>query len=180
MKIDVQKLQQGAETIVLDHSPKYFDIAGDNDYEVLGRIKGQVTFSLVRDKVLMEGNMETSIRMACIRCLKSVDIPIHKSFSLFFIKKQEDHVEDSAVDPEEDDVAYFRGKFIHPDGVIRELLLIDLPEYPLCGDDCRGLCPGCGANLNEEACQCAPTQKAGGAVEEKPSSWKEKIKTLLN
>lgn len=180
MKIDVQKLQQGPETIVLDHSPKYFDLAGDGDYEILGRIKGLVTFSLLRDKVLMEGNLEASIRMDCVRCLKKVEIPIHKSFSLFFIKKQEDYVEDSTVEPDEEDLAYYKGKFIHPDGEIRELLLIDLPEYPLCGDECRGLCPGCGANLNEELCRCASEQKPDdGAMEEKPSNWKEKIKTIL-
>ncbi len=181
VKIDVQKLQQGAEIIVLDHSPKYFDLADGEDYEILGRIKGQVTFSLLQDKVLMEGNLDATFRMDCIRCLKKVEIPIQKSFSMFFIKKQEDYVEDSAVDPDEEDVGFFKGKFIHPDNDIRELLLIDLPDYPLCGDECRGLCPGCGANLNKEPCRCAPEQKPDeGAMEEKASDWKEKIKTILN
>lgn len=40
--------------------------------------------------------------------------------------------------------------------VVRELALLDAPSTPLCSDDCRGLCPSCGANHNEVDCDCAP------------------------
>jgi uncharacterized protein len=38
--------------------------------------------------------------------------------------------------------------------VIREALILAAPEYPLCREDCRGLCPRCGAELNEGPCGC--------------------------
>ncbi len=40
-------------------------------------------------------------------------------------------------------------------GPLREQFLLSVPEYPVCREDCRGLCPGCGANLNVEACRCS-------------------------
>ena len=39
---------------------------------------------------------------------------------------------------------------------LRETLLLELPEIPRCSADCKGLCPSCGANLNEGACSCEP------------------------
>jgi uncharacterized protein len=39
---------------------------------------------------------------------------------------------------------------------IREALILAMPEYPLCREDCRGLCPRCGADLNQGPCACPP------------------------
>ncbi|RKX30915.1 MAG: DUF177 domain-containing protein, partial [Verrucomicrobia bacterium] len=41
---------------------------------------------------------------------------------------------------------------------LREALVLRIPIYPLCREDCRGLCPRCGANLNREQCTCAPEE----------------------
>ncbi len=41
--------------------------------------------------------------------------------------------------------------------VSREAILLDLPLAPLCREDCAGLCPTCGIDLNEGACDCAPS-----------------------
>ena len=39
---------------------------------------------------------------------------------------------------------------------LREVTILSFPSYPLCGQDCRGLCTQCGANLNKGACRCGP------------------------
>ena len=38
--------------------------------------------------------------------------------------------------------------------MVREYVLLDLPEAPLCRDDCAGICPQCGADRNESPCDC--------------------------
>jgi len=38
--------------------------------------------------------------------------------------------------------------------IVREQLLLNIPMRPLCGESCKGLCPHCGANLNETTCGC--------------------------
>jgi uncharacterized protein len=39
--------------------------------------------------------------------------------------------------------------------ILRERVILAVPDYPVCREDCRGLCPSCGANLNETDCNCA-------------------------
>jgi uncharacterized protein len=48
----------------------------------------------------------------------------------------------------------YTGKVIDLDPILREQLLLSLPSYPVCKDDCKGLCPVCGANLNDRECGC--------------------------
>lgn len=42
------------------------------------------------------------------------------------------------------------------ESLAREAIMLELPQAPLCREDCRGLCPVCGADLNEVACSCGP------------------------
>ena len=42
--------------------------------------------------------------------------------------------------------------------VLRDLLLLSWPIAPCCSETCRGLCPTCGTNLNDRACQCGPKE----------------------
>jgi uncharacterized protein len=43
---------------------------------------------------------------------------------------------------------------------VREQVLLQVPQFTLCREECRGLCPTCGADLNEGACECVPEQGA--------------------
>jgi len=46
-------------------------------------------------------------------------------------------------------------------GIVRELIELNLPMKPLCSENCRGLCPLCGMNLNRAACACPPVEPDG-------------------
>ena len=48
----------------------------------------------------------------------------------------------------------YTGKVIDLDPIVREQVLLALPAYPVCNEGCKGLCPVCGANLNERECGC--------------------------
>jgi uncharacterized protein len=62
---------------------------------------------------------------------------------------------------------------IEVDQLVAEQIFLALPVKVLCREDCKGICPGCGANLNEEACLC----KAGGT--QSPFAKLKLIKTGL-
>ena len=55
-----------------------------------------------------------------------------------------------------EDLAYefFDGEVIEIDQLVAEQIFLTLPVKVLCSEECKGLCPGCGANLNDEACRC--------------------------
>jgi uncharacterized protein len=64
---------------------------------------------------------------------------------------------------------------------LREVIMAELPELPLCRPDCRGLCPGCGVNLNREACRCPASKDsppAGSPSAPVEPDWKRALREL--
>lgn len=110
------------------------------------------------------GRLETVVAVACSRCLATIDIPLTEDFFVVYTKEipdvetvgEEDEVELTAEDM---GVILFSGDEIDFREMIQEQLLLALPYRPLCGTACKGLCPQCGADLNNETCGCP--QEAG-------------------
>lgn len=171
MKIDVQNLLTGPITVTLDHSPNYFDLKGD-DFQVKDKIQGTLHFSILGNDVVMKGTLRARVELECIRCLEPMDIIIDKSFTLTYIRKKKRERFDISLKEEEENVSYFDGFVIIPDMDIRELILFDLPDYPKCREDCMGLCPQCGSNMNEGSCQC---RTSGTNSLQREKSWKDQL-----
>lgn len=174
MKIDVQNLHSGPLTITLNHSPKYFDLTGEG-YKVIDNIQGELTFSLIKDKVLMRVFLHTHIRMDCIRCLKPMDIEIKKHVDLYYLPQNREKGKEEVINLEELETSYFHGLTIIPDNDIQELILIELPDYPHCREDCKGLCVQCGKDLNIGSCSCNTRERVSFSEEK---SWKDRLKNI--
>jgi len=103
------------------------------------------------------GTIETTLELACGRCLEPFPLPVAVGFDLRYLPHTENRGEDER-EVEEDDLstAFYQGESIDLGDLVREQLYLTLPMKPLCRADCRGLCPECGANLNATACGCAP------------------------
>lgn len=100
--------------------------------------------------VRVAGEMSIDAVFACSRCLEStaahVDVPFSERFKLA--------VPESVVPVDEDVILVEEDKFdLVP--YLEESLLLHLPFVPLCSEDCKGLCPECGANRNETSCGCS-------------------------
>ena len=59
-------------------------------------------------------------------------------------------------DEENDDILLLDGTELDLDEVVTEAFVLAMDTENLCSDDCKGLCAGCGVNLNEEPCRCKP------------------------
>jgi uncharacterized metal-binding protein YceD (DUF177 family) len=80
----------------------------------------------------------------------------------------------AAWEAESREIDYYDEEALDPTESFRQVLTLELPGYPLCRKDCRGLCPTCGADLNQGNCNCgAPACVAIGE-----SDWKERLKAL--
>jgi DUF177 domain-containing protein len=113
----------------------------------------------VGDGVLVRGTLRTKVRQVCRRCLAPVEQEVDEHVDLLFAEPTE---EDDADDGE----VYFlpaRGDDLDLTDAVREQVLLQAPEFTLCREECRGLCPTCGRDLNEGACECVP--------EAAPSPW---------
>lgn len=96
-----------------------------------------------------QGNIATRVKTACRRCLRDVAIGIDEELALVF-------TEDSTTD---DPAAYLIAKQageIEMDEMVREQIILAVPNYLECRADCRGLCATCGKDLNDGLCDCQP------------------------
>lgn len=103
------------------------------------------------EKYYWKAALSTVLRIECRRCLEPVDVPLRQSLGLVF----------SAGDdaPEGDGVYVIptRTQLLDLTEAIREEFHLAVPRFVECRPDCRGLCPRCGANLNNGPCGCEPS-----------------------
>ena len=100
--------------------------------------------------VEVRGRLQGSLVMKCSRCLKPVteqlDIPFHEVFQPVEHPGQ--------VQEEDEDITYVQGESVDLTDYVKEALVLYLPLAPVCSEDCKGLCPSCGTDLNESSCNC--------------------------
>lgn len=100
--------------------------------------------------VMVTGTVAAPWRGMCRRCAASVEgvlrIPVRERFT-----------EPAAAygDPDDDEAYPIVNDELDLRPMVRDAVVLELPLAPLCRDDCRGLCPHCGCDRNEESCDCA-------------------------
>jgi uncharacterized protein len=135
------------------------DIAGiDPELEIVKPLQGKIRFLRLGDGILVTGTLHTTIRVSCRRCLELFDLPVSFELEEQF-RPSIDVNTGTPIGLEDGEDMTTRIDLHHMldlEEVVRQSLLLALPMSPLCKKQCRGLCPGCGANLNTETCTCQP------------------------
>jgi len=106
-------------------------------------------------KLLISGETEVIIMHPCDRCLQDTEVTIPVSIETEVPLSDGKPVWDSP----EDEAAFDEDHILDTDELIREFLYPQWPSKVLCREDCKGLCPVCGQNLNERECGCDRTVK---------------------
>ncbi|WAH35478.1 YceD family protein [Alicyclobacillus dauci] len=106
-------------------------------------VKGTATWA---DPLLMvEGEINTMITYICSRCLTHFDRPLTTSVSVTYTT--DDVQADDEIKRAPDDVLDLTSD-------LEESIFLAVDDKPLCRKDCKGLCPECGGNRNEQTCSC--------------------------
>ncbi|HZQ69455.1 MAG TPA: DUF177 domain-containing protein [Terriglobales bacterium] len=106
--------------------------------------------------IRLNGTVATSIELACARCLEPVVQDVNRSFDLLYRPLGSDAgKEEISVTQADAEIGYYEGKGLQLEDSLREQVILALPLRALCREDCKGLCPQCGMNLNAEQCSCA-------------------------
>lgn len=109
--------------------------------------------------ILLRGHLAGALTCTCSRCLALYLEPLAIDFDLLLHQGiapgGEEEIELTAAELDED---YFLGDDLDLTGYLREQILLALPLKPLCRQDCQGLCPRCGADLNQGPCGCQPVE----------------------
>jgi len=113
-------------------------------------------FALSGGKVVLNGSFTGRIELACVRCLREFQISLATRFRyILWPLNKEGHEAEKELQQDDIEVMNYEGDHIDLRGLVREQIYLNLPQYPHCSENCRGLCPDCGANLNEQSCSCA-------------------------
>ena len=104
----------------------------------------------------LQGAVETVVRYQCSRCLKEVTQSLGARFDLTYLPQPKWTEPDHEIELKYEDmeVGFYNGIRFDVDLMVLEQIELSLPMRFVCRVDCRGLCPICGADLNEAACSC--------------------------
>ena len=131
----------------LTNIPELYSDEGDT------HLSSNINVDLLLTKVLKEisvrGNIWFSIETPCARCLDTMDLILEPEVNLILLPEYLPHEKDEDIDFET-----YKGDEIDLGGYLRELIAMSLPIKVLCVEECKGLCPNCGVNLNLEECSC--------------------------
>lgn len=131
----------------------------DDEFQVVEPIRLELEVQKAdEDKFRLVGRARTTLEVACGRCLEPYRIPIDSTFDLSYLPQADNAGQGEHEIRDEDlSTAYYRGEAIDLGDLLREQFYLALPMKPLCSEDCQGLCPQCGTNLNRGTCDCKPT-----------------------
>jgi uncharacterized protein len=120
-------------------------------------IEGPVRFMHTNQGILVQGRLIGTTQLACARCLEPVPVDFEVELEELFVPTI-DMATGKLIRPEEEDQALWIDEhhILDLSEVLRQDVLLELPVHVVCREDCRGLCPECGANLNETTCDCKP------------------------
>jgi len=114
------------------------------------RVEGRLS-SAGPSRFYFSGRIHGKNEVPCRRCLKEVEVSVGEDAHFIFSSEGEDAEDDPdvyAFDP--------LGVTLDLRPAVREAWLLAVPGYVLCREDCKGLCPSCGTDWNNRACDCAP------------------------
>jgi len=116
-----------------------------------------LAFDIFKDKeqFRLVGDVKTTLELPCSRCLEPFRWPVDSHFDLRYQPKSHNTGE-GEYEIEEDDLttAFYENDEIDLAQLMEEQFYLSLPMKPLCTEDCKGLCPQCGKNLNRDTCDC--------------------------
>lgn len=152
-----------------------------DDLECVHPIEGTLRFTNTGNALIIAGAVETRVTLLCSRCLAQMEAEIHVDVAEQFPLVHPHGPHPSHFAMVEEDVTpaaggLFSGPLMDLTELLRQLIILELPAYPLHAEDCLGLCPRCGRDLNLGPCGCSavpgrsPFSALGTMLGEQPTS----------
>ena len=156
--MDLRGMRRTEQRLDRLFSPEQFNSEPNEDYTVVDEVSLRSNLNRDGDKYRLVGRIESCLRLSCSRCIKAFDLCVNVSVDLMYLPYGVNIGDGEAEISDEDlAIAFYRDDQIDMGIMIREQLQLTVPMKPLCCDDCQGLCPVCGKNLNHERCSCDPS-----------------------
>jgi uncharacterized protein len=171
LKVDVKELKDKSVVLHIDERPDFFELS-DKEFLFFGHVVGEVEFQRLENEIIANGFLRATAKTRCVRCLDAIELTLEPRVHLTYAHDPSLLTNEMVVEMGAEVPIYYDGESINPRDDFRELILLDLPNFPMCSPHCKGLCAGCGTNLNREQCRCK--QKTEGPDE----GWKSELRNI--
>ena len=118
----------------------------------------KVRLTRLDNVVHVQGRAQVPLTAPCVRCLKTVPVPVDVAVSATLVPKDQapEADDEGAIRADDAGVSTYEGHHLDLADVVRDEVLLELPMRPLCSPFCAGLCNRCGEDLNQRSCGCEP------------------------
>jgi uncharacterized protein len=156
MKLDLTRYRQPVSHFARTFQPG--EVASDaGTYDIVTPVELEFDIHKDKDKFRLAGHLRTELELTCSRCLEPYRFAIDADFDQRYLPAAAASTDpDREVQEDDLETSYYSDDQIDLGELMREQFYLALPMKPLCRDDCRGLCPQCGTNLNTGTCDCSP------------------------
>lgn len=121
--------------------------------QVVGPLSASIKVTNAGERVLVVGDLRATVMLSCDRCAEEFKLNLHTKIDDYFVHADSEE----AGSPEQqiiDGILTYQDDKIVLDELFRQELQTAIPMQSMCSQDCKGLCAGCGKNLNTETCCC--------------------------
>src|SRR5918912_4451602 len=156
MKLDLTRYRQPVSHFGRTFQPA--EVGGDADtYQIVEPVELEFDIHKDKDKFRLVGRVRAELELTCSRCVEPYRFPIDAEFDQRYLPSSaaSDQAE-TEVGDDDLETSYYADDQIDLNQLMREQFYLALPMKPLCREDCKGLCPQCGTNLNANTCDCEP------------------------
>lgn len=150
--IDLATLRSPSERVEVEADAGDIGLPAD---QWVGQVRGVFQVETLGEKLSVRGTLEAVAGLECVRCLRRYELPLQVPFDVFAERSGQATRSDEAELEREHDLVFFNGRQLDLAEAAREALLVELPMTPHCREECEGLCPRCGADLNDGPCACS-------------------------
>lgn len=163
MKIDIRNITDQGRSLAFEVAAGAFPVLKEmmdhGECRFSDPISVQVHAAPEKEMIRVKGEMVVNVALPCSRCLEFFEQKFSRRFTLRFSHEIPSDLvpagaEEIELSAEQMDLMFFDGETIDLREAVQEQVVLTLPFKPLCREDCKGLCPHCGADLNSAACEC--------------------------
>ncbi len=161
LTVDLDEIPPEGLTLPLDLSPgQVLELVSPEDQpppEVLTNLAGTLKVQKLDGRLKLDGSFEVGVTLACDRCLAEGPVRLTGDIDEILSLSPSESTGGNGED-ESDGLLTVKGGQVDLTGLVAEWFWLAWPFRYICRDDCAGLCPRCGADLNQGPCPCRTSQ----------------------
>jgi uncharacterized protein len=157
LKINIEAIPEEGLNFVLSEDGEWFKkCVQESVYPdfTLQKFDVNCRITVTSGTVFIKGNLSVSLNVDCSRCLENAHLSAAADFAYTLVPAKNETEKELELNAEDLEIGYYEGEFVDLAPLICEQIILQIPIKALCREDCKGLCPRCGANLNTTSCNC--------------------------